>query len=184
MRIAIHQPNFFPYYGFFQKMEDVDLFVIMTNCQFEKNNYQNRFNLNGEWFTMSVNKGLEPIKNKRYVNYLNDWNWIKQKIERFIPYPTMCYFDYCIKENLANTNIMIIKRLATILDIPTKIVYDYDTDLKGTDRLVDICKHYGATQYLSGISGKNYLELKKFNDAGIEVYFQENIINKPILEVI
>jgi len=62
-----------------------------------------------------------------------------------------------------------------MLGIKTKIVFDYPTDLKGTDRLVDICKHYGATKYLSGISGKDYLDRSLFADHKIELEFQDEM---------
>lgn len=174
MKIAIHQPNFFPYYPFFQKMREVDIFVLMIHCQFEKNNYQNRFEYDG-WNTMSVNGGLELIKDKKYVNYIEDWKRITGKINK------LQIFDSCISESLSIMNILIIKEIAKILKINTKIEIDYPTELKGTDRLVDICKHFGANEYLSGISGKNYLELNKFD--GIKVKFQNKLemINKPII---
>ena len=40
MRVAIHQPNFFPWYPYFEKILRADIFVILQNCQFEKNNFQ------------------------------------------------------------------------------------------------------------------------------------------------
>jgi hypothetical protein len=176
MRIAIHQPNFFPYYPFFQKMQEVDLFVILGHCQFEKNNYQNRFHFNG-WNTMSVNRGLEPIVNKEYVNYKMDWEKIstKNKLDRFTS---------CISKSLFETNTKIIKKIANELNIETLIKYDYPTQLKGTDRLVDICERYGATEYLSGVSGLNYLELDKFKNIKVTFQDKSKMINKPILEVL
>ena len=51
MRVSIHQPNFVPWYPFFQKIKEVDVFVILKECQFEKNGYQNRFNFNDKWYT-------------------------------------------------------------------------------------------------------------------------------------
>ena len=77
MKIAIHQPNFLPWYPFFQKIKEVDKFIILGNCQFEKNGFQNRFNLNDKWHTMSIKKGLDPINTKTYLNPLKDWNKIK-----------------------------------------------------------------------------------------------------------
>lgn len=176
--IAIHQPNFFPFAGFFQKMEQCDIFVIMTHCQFEKNNYQNRFNIGEDWYTMSVNRGLDPIKDKVYVNYEGDWKKIKTKLNREI----LNSFDDCIGRKLANTNIAIIKIIANYLGIEKKIVYDYDTNLMSTDRLVDLCVKYNATEYLSGISGKKYLELERFGK--IKVKFQENIDTRPIIDLL
>jgi hypothetical protein len=83
MRIAIHQPNFIPWYPFFQKMAAVDIFVLMIHCQFEKGKYQNRFQLNGRWHTMSVDHGLDPIIDKRYVRFQEDWDRIKRQLPTY-----------------------------------------------------------------------------------------------------
>ena len=42
MKIAIHQPEHFPYMGFFEKMDIADVFVILDDVQYKKNNWQNR----------------------------------------------------------------------------------------------------------------------------------------------
>ena len=39
MKIAIHQPEHFPYMGFFQKMEKADMFIILDDVQYTKNNF-------------------------------------------------------------------------------------------------------------------------------------------------
>lgn len=177
MKIAIHQPNFFPYYPFFQKMAEVDVFVIMINCQFEKNNYQNRFEYDG-WNTMSVNAGLEPIKNKRYVNHKADWNKIVTK------YPKLNQFSKYISPYMAFTNIAIIMKLAEMLSIDTRIEMDYGTDLSGTDRLVDICQTYEATEYLSGISGKKYLDVSKFGNIKVNYQDESKMVKKSVIQMI
>jgi len=170
MKISIHQPNFLPWYPFFQKIECVDTFVILKEVQFEKNNFQNRFNFNNQWFTLSVQKGMIPIKDKKYVDPFSDWNKIKIKLREYDEILTQ--FDDCISEDLFTTNFKIIKKICSLLKIETNLVTDYETSLKSTDRLVDICKHFGATSYLSGIGGKKYLEIEKFGN--IKVMFQEN----------
>lgn len=165
--------------GFFQKMEQSDIFVILTHCDFTKNNYQNRFFYQG-WNTMSTNKGHEPIRDKRYVNHVADWNKIITK------HPKAALFTDCLSNSLSIMNISIIDKIRNILDIKIPIVMDYHTELKGSERLLDICKHYGATEYLSGIGGKKYLDVKLFEDNGINVIFQdENKIDKrAIIEII
>ena len=102
MIITIHQPNFFPYYPFFQKMKDSDIFVILKHCQFEKNNFQNRFNIGDKWHTLSTNRGLEPIINKKYVNHVKDWLKIKNNLKEYKE--VLDVFDDCITENLSETN--------------------------------------------------------------------------------
>lgn len=171
MRISIHQPNFMPWLPFFKKIESVDRFIILENCQFEKNNFQNRFNIGSDWYTMSVNKGLEPIVNKKYVNHNVDWVKIKKKLSTHKN--SLDIFDDCISESLSNTNTKIIKKISDVLGYKTEIFLDYPTDLKSTERLVDICLKNNATEYLSGISGKKYLNLDLFEQNNIKVVFQD-----------
>ena len=182
MRIAIHQPNFFPWYPFFQKISSVDKFVILNHCQFEKNGYQNRFNFNDNWYTMSVKKGLEPIKDKIYLNPKNDWDRIKNRLPEYKS--ILNEFDDCIFDVLEKTNIFIINRLCEMLNITTEIVTDYPTELKSTHRLIDICNHYGGTEYLSGIGAKDYLDEKLFKENNINISYQEDMGLKHTLEVL
>ena len=171
MMIAIHQPNFFPWMPFFSKMGAVDRFVIMSHCQFEKNNYQNRFFYRDSWHTMSVRKGLDSIIEKKYVDPFGDWDRIKRKLSD--KSKILSRFDSCISENLADTNTKLIVSIADCLRIQTEIVNDDPTDLKSNERLIWICKRFGADKYLAGSGGKNYMEVQKFEEAGIEVLFQE-----------
>ncbi len=156
MIVAIHQPNFMPWYPFFQKMQQADVFVIMVYCQFEKNGYQNRFNLSDGWRTMSVYRGLDIINQKRYVNPQVDWKKIKMSLPQYSE--QLEVFDDCIEESLVGTNVAIIRRAVQLLGLDTKIVIDNPTDLSGTERLVEICADNAATSYLAGISGRNYLD--------------------------
>lgn len=180
--VSIHQPNFFPHKAFFDKMKQSDVFVLMSEPQFEKGGYQNRFNIGDEWYTMSVNAGLDPIKEKRYVNETDDFKKILQSLPKYKH--ILHQFWIHIEISLSETNICIIEDIAELLEIKTPIKYDYPTVLKGTERLVHICQNYGATKYLSGVSGKNYMDLSLFDKAGIEVIFQEPSPSKPILEVL
>ena len=184
MIITIHQPNFFPYYPFFQKMEDSNIFVILKHCQFEKNNFQNRFNKDDKWYTMSVNKGLDPIWTKTYLNPEKDWMRIKNMLPEYKN--VLKIFDDCVDENLSRMNSNIIFRIRDILNIETEIVFDYYTELKGTERLVDICLRNEATTYISGISGSKYLDLSQFDKNGIKVVFQDEskMIRKPIIDIL
>lgn len=180
MILSIHQPNFIPWAPFFEKMDESDVFVIMNHCKFSKNGYQNRFNVGDQWYTMGVSSKTELITEKRYINYRHDWNRIAEA------FPKLKKLGHCIGPSLCETNGRIIRVLATAAGMSTKIVEDYPTGLTGTERLVDICKHYGATKYLSGISGKNYLDVKLFEDDGIEVIFQDEskMTKKPLIEMI
>ena len=85
MKIAIHQPEHFPYMGFFDKMKSVDLFIILDDVQYTKNNWQNRnrfLNKNKveEFFTVQVEKNA----NKKLIKDVNvvDGPWKNKAIKK------------------------------------------------------------------------------------------------------
>ena len=86
MIVSIHQPEHFPYLGFFQKMEQSDLFIILDDVKFKKNNFQNRnrFINNGkeEWFTVPVEKKANS-KIIKDVKLAEDYGW-KKKLINFL----------------------------------------------------------------------------------------------------
>tara|TARA_R100001510_G_C7653858_1_gene212343 strand:- start:2409 stop:2939 length:531 start_codon:yes stop_codon:yes gene_type:complete len=171
-----------PWFPYFRKISDADIFVIMGHCQFEKNNFQNRFMIDGKWQTLRVKKGNKPIREKQYVDSKGDWETLKRKLPKHRV--VLENMDYCISDNLLLTNTRIIKHICKELNISTKIVSDFPTQLKRSERLLEICKKYNATHYLSGPSGKNYLDAKIFKKANIDISYQnDSKLNKtPILE--
>lgn len=178
MILAAHQPNLCPYWPIFQKIAAADVFVILTHCQFEKGGYQNRFQHKGEWMTMPVRRGLEQICDKKYISPEIAWARIVAR------YSLLSQFDPCVHESLATMNTAIIWCACSILGIKTKIVTDYATDLRGTDRLVDLCKHFGANEYLSGPSGPDYLEMDKFGAIKVSVQQVKDEDKKSLIEVL
>mgnify|MGYP003857559021 CR=1 FL=1 len=163
---------------------DADIFLILTHCQFEKNNFQNRFNKDSKWYTMCVNKGLDPIYTKIYLSPEKDWKRIKDMLPEYKD--VLDLFDDCVDSNLSKMNSNIIFKIKDILNIKTKIIFDYPTELKGTERLVDICLKNGAKTYISGVSGSKYMDINKFSDNNIKVIFQDEtkMVKKPIIDIL
>lgn len=68
------------------------------------------------------------------------------------------------------------------LEIQTKLILsssvDKDNSLKGSDKILDICKRLGATTYYNAIGGQELYDKDKFQVEGIELYFVET----PIVE--
>lgn len=186
MKVTIHQPNFFPWYPFFQKMESADIFVLLRWAQFVKGNYHNRFDMNGKWYTMAVDQrtGFVPIIQKAYINPVEKYEAIMRRLPKYKKLLDLFYPFITI--NVAITNSLIIHQIRDLLQIETKIVEDSKTSLQGTERLVNICETLGATEYLAGTSGSKYLDFSLFEKAGIKVTTQDadSIIKKPILEVL
>ena len=184
--VTIHQPAFFPWYPFFQKLESADTFVFLTHCQFQKNGYQNRFNIDEKWYTMSTYRGLEPIVDKKYVKPFKDWEKIKKSLSPVYGEGLLGEFDSCIEESLCETNISIITKICKILELKTRLVRDFPTNATSTKRLVEICAQQNASVYLSGVSGKEYLDKELFQLEKVSLSFQDErvMIKKPILDIL
>jgi hypothetical protein len=176
--ISIHQPNFLPYEGIFQKIASSDIFIIMSHCQFTKNNFQNRFYYREKWLTMRCNQKHEPIKDKKYLYPREDWFKITNEL------PKLKIFDDYITYDLTETNTNIIVKSCQILGIKTTIFRDWETKSTGTQRLIDLIEVTGAKTYLSGVSGPKYLDMDLFKKHGIEVQFQGNPGKRALIDLI
>lgn len=180
MTLSIHQPNFVPRASYFQKIAQSDIFVIMSHCQYSSGAFQNRFNVDGKMYNMVVRASGSLISEKGYKDPERDWRRITTA------FPKLKEFDECIGESLLVTNLAIILRACHILKINTPIIPDFPSSLTGTPRLINLCKTFGATRYLSGISGRNYLDLEMFAAEGIEVVFQDEATmdKRPLYEIL
>lgn len=181
MVVTIHQPEHFPYMGYFQKMKAADIFVILDNVNYRKNYFQNRnkfLNKNEveEWFTIQVEKGAtsKHIKDVKVV----DGPWRKKivkKLEQNLGVNLKHIYDY---DNLMDINIQSIEYCRDILNIQTPIAYASDLNVNGTksELLANLVKQMNGTTYLSGPSGKDYLDLSYFNDIEVK-YFEPKVDN-------
>ena len=168
MKATIHQPEHFPYMGFFEKMAMADLFVILDDVQYKKNNWQNRnkfLNKNNveEFFSVQVEKGAT----KKLICDVNvvDGSWREKnikKIQQNFNVDTSKIYSY---NKLIDINMESIMWGRKKLNINTNMIYSSNLSIKtkGSQRLVDICNEIGATQYISGMGGKSYLDESLFN---------------------
>lgn len=170
MIVTIHQANLLPYEGVLDKARRADIFVALTHVQFTRS-YHNRFKVGDRWLTMSVSnsQSRETLRQKRYVKPQEDWLAIKRKIRQYSG--VLERFDDLISFDLVDTNIAVMKRLFAMLGIGAQVVLDYPTQLSSTERLVDLCRYYRATTYLSGPSGHLYMDETSFRKAGIAVEY-------------
>lgn len=167
--IAAHQPNFMPNLGFFYKMAQVDLFVIPTNLQFERQEgwqRRNKFKNAGADFWMTVpllgsqNQLIKDVK----IKYERDWTR-KHKISFRVNYGKTEEQEFLSKlegifdlhyERLVDLNFAIIKLIKEVLGIKTEVVLDEDVSGTKHELIANICEKYGGKVYLSG-SGASYM---------------------------
>lgn len=181
MKLTIHQPEHFPYLGFFQKMESADLFVVLDDVQFTKGNFQHRnklLNSNGveEWFTV----GLESKPHTKLINELKvskESKWKRVLLSKLKTNFKKDFTDIYLHSKLVDINLASIEYCRQALGITTPMILSSDLDIKSnsSERLAEICKELGATEYISGAGGKAYLDESVF-DCRVS-YFKPEVSN-------
>ena len=187
MKIAIHQANYFPYPGFFHKINQADVFVIQDDIKFV-NKVTNRNKIISSsghtWINVPIKKGHQslPIMD---VKINNEIPWKKINFKKVCAGYNKAKFFHLYKDFFENLykkewnsifdlNFETIKQVFVWLNIKTKIVIESELDVSGppTERLVMVCKKLGADTYISGIGGKKYLDEKLFEKNKIILKYQ------------
>ena len=182
MKVAIHQPEHFPYLGFFQKMEISDIFVILDDVQYSKGGWQNKnkiLNNEGieEYFTVPVEKKAWK-KLIMDVKVSADKLW-QRKVVTKLKQNLGEDFSYIYQSDLLlDINMLSIEYVRNYLKIDVPMIFSSDLNIKtiGTQRLVDICKAVDGNTYISGQGAKNYLNESLFDDVEL-IYHEPNVQN-------
>jgi hypothetical protein len=193
MKVAIHQPNYIPWLGYFYKIYKSDVFVFLDDVQFTKNSFQNRNRIKtSQGFTWLT----EPVLTKgrfgqltNQVRFNNDIPWKKKHIktleqeyrsakyfDEYFPKLQNVYFKEESKEyTLVEFNIKLIKFICEELGLNRRCEISSELKVvgKSTERLVNICRHLGGDAYLSGSGGNNYQDEAAFKDAEIELVYSD-----------
>lgn len=193
MKVAVLQSNYIPWKGYFDIIASVDEFIFYDEMQYTKNDWRNRNKIktpNGlHWLSIPVaTKGHltqdvrimdAKIVDKKWAN--SHWNTLKQFYKK-TPY----FKDYAVifeklykeceqEEYLCKVNYKFIYAINEILGIKTKISFSQDYGLiEGkTERLVDLVKKAGGTEYLSGPAAKDYIDENHFKEANIKLTWMD-----------
>lgn len=180
MIVSAHQINFVPSKAFFDKMKQSHIFVLLDDVQYEPRGFTNRNRIvENQWLTVPVKKHpVETLIKDIEISYDEDWK-TKHVTELFRVYGAtnnpLYHFINKVYEhpwkNLIGFNLAWIREICSILNIKTNTMFGSTLDLKskGSQRMLDMCIKLGADEYLSGPSGKNYLDLESFEKQDIKV---------------
>ena len=188
MIATIHQPQYLPWLGYFDKISKADVFVILDNVQYKKNEWQNRNRIktgNGwQWLTVPVQYRFPEKINQVRINGMVDWT--RKHLNALVlnyskaPYfrKYMAFFEDVFSRKwdyLIDINVCFIEFLVKSLGINTKTEMASKLSLREdpTERLIDICKEVGAEIYLAGQGGSNYMDTERFEKDNIKVVFQD-----------
>ena len=188
MIVAVHQPQYLPWLGYFDKMDRCNLFVLLDSVQFKKNEWQNRNRIKTAtgWQYLTV-----PVRH-RFPQSIVDVriddraDWARKHLQALMvhygkaPY----FFDhlpflrevYAKRwESLCELCIYLIQYLASAMVITAKVARSSERQFSAepTERLIEICRWAGADSYLAGAGGLHYMRLDRFQQEGIRVLQQE-----------
>lgn len=190
--VVIHQPDFVPHLGFFDRFTKADLYVVLDHVQFVNGSsraWTHRDKVKtpqGEkWLTISTKKAPRdtPI-NKIELSTSVDWRRKNIQLLESI-YNEAEYFSEIMPEvkklyliecnSLSEFNIKSIEMLMDMLDVRVPFVLSSEMQLVSSknELLISILEEVNASHYLSGTGARGYMDVEKFKAAGIEVIWQE-----------
>jgi hypothetical protein len=195
--VAIHQPNFFPWLGFFNKIARSNIFILADTMQFPKSqckgNWLNRVRIliNGKphWITAPIQRSYHGVLSIDQIQFDLSQAW-RQKLLRTVKMEYGCspffnsvfpFLQELIEQPtsmLCDFNISVIRAIARELDLNSiEMINTSSLTLEGkaTDLLISIIKSVGGDTYLCGGGASEYQEDEKFSKEGIDLIYQNFI---------
>lgn len=185
--VAGHQPNFFPWFGYFEKMAKADIFVFSDDVQYTKQSYINRVEIllgkESAYLTLPVQKGKDQrIADKRHTRDAAALRKITKTLKlnfAGLPHfsditPVISDFElaYYRCDTVADLNIHMISHIAGLLGIGTPTyrgtVFGLDA-FKRNERLIRRCRLFGSEVYLCGQGADDYQDEELFKQEKIEL---------------
>jgi WbqC-like protein len=188
-RVAVLQSCYVPWKGYFDLINSVDEFILYDESQYTRQDWRNRNRIktaNGtRWLTVPVTiDGLyhQRIDETRVASpewAERHWDIVRQAYRKAPHFDSVSTelretFEQCASEQLlSRVNRRLLEALCRLLGIETQFVWSTDYSAVGsrTERVVSLCLDAGASLYLSGPRGRDYLEEQTFADAGIELEY-------------
>ncbi|TKB33752.1 MAG: hypothetical protein E8D51_05915 [Nitrospira sp.] len=187
MRVTIHQPQFLPWLGYLDKIDQADVFIALDTVQFKKNEWQNRNRIRTadgcQWITVPVIHRFGQLVKDVRINQTVNWraqhlraleiHYAKAPFrERYLPELRSMY--EAPWERLHDVNLAVIRWLLEAFGIttPVRCASEWEAREEPTDRLIDLCRAVGASVYLSGPGGDDYLDVPRFESSGLKLEMQ------------
>ncbi len=190
MIAAIHQPNYLPWLGYFNKMAKSDVFVILDDVQFSVQSWQQRNKIkyiNESWMWLSVPVIRNFGQNINDVRINDASNWRKKHWRTIqLSYKKARFFDRYEAEfsriydnsweKLRELNVALIRLIRDLLGIKTTLVLSSDMNIeaRGTEKLISVIRELTADKYITGEGGgfERYISEEEFKENSIELIYQ------------
>ena len=191
MKVAIVQPSYFPWRGYFSLLASVDVFVFLDDVQYTRRDWRNRnkfeINKRADWLTVPVKSHDRETKiNKIEINPETNWQENHLKTFQYNYFKTQFFkeanqlfaqirLDY--GNLLSNLTIETSKCIAQYLDLKVEFFNSSNLGIEAnspSERLALITSELGGNSYLSGPSAVNYLDFSHFEKRKIQVSFKNH----------
>lgn len=181
--IAVMQPYFAPYTGYFRLFQATDLFVLYDCVQFPRRGWvhRNRFTATPgafDWLTLPLLKCDQATKIHHLTFREDAGRILKENALKFPHLAKETPFDahlYHCKGSVVDYLENLLRLCCKILDLPWRVVrssaLNLPPDLKGQDRLLEICEHFKATRYINASGGIELYEGDRFSARGVTLDF-------------
>jgi hypothetical protein len=191
MIIGILQPGYLPWLGFFEQMYRSDIFVLYDDVQYDKESWRNRNRIktaNGvQWLTVPVLVRFSERPLITDVRINNEVSWRRKHLssikQNYGKAPFFKDYNELFEEAysrdwdfLLDLDLYFIMKLAKCLGMEGKEIFrSSDLPVRGDriERLVHLCKYFGADMFYEGAAGRNYIDEEAFRKQGVRVEFQD-----------
>lgn len=188
--LVVLQPSYLPWLGYFDQMCKADIFVWYDDVQFDKHGWRNRNRIKGpkgaQWLTVPVLHSGRAERRICDIEIDNRGPWGRKHLSSIRQsYARAACLDDVIApltdilerpwQRLVDVSAATTEWLAGEFNIDTPWFRSSALGIGGdrNERLLNLCRHFGATRYLSGDAARDYLDVGRFADIGVEVEWQD-----------
>lgn len=190
--VAIHQPNFFPWLGYFDKIVRAEVFIFLDDVQYPKKGgtWSNRVKLlisdKARWITASIDRDYSGTREIREMHFLSNNNWREKMIKslevNYRNHPhyseTMTVIEPLVmnnESNIAEYNIQTVTEIAKKLKLDTNKFErssKYESESSSNQLLCELTMKAGGSTYMCGGGADGYQDERVFDSNNIKLEFQ------------
>ena len=187
--LAVLQPSYLPWLGYFDQITRSDVFVIYDDVQFDKHGWRNRNRVKSpdgqpHWLTVPVKSKGKPLVRDALID--NTLPWQRKQLGTVRQFYSKAPFFHEIypelekhlakpRTHLIDLNLDLIRWFCDDLRISHDIKLASELGISGeqSERLLNLSLHFKADHYLSGNAAQDYLDTEMFTKAGVKVVWQD-----------
>ena len=191
MRVGVIQSNYLPWRGYFDFIDDVDVFVLHDDLQFTKGDWRNRNRIKtaqgSRWLTVPVHhRHSGQLICETAIDHSRNWQrdhrnliaaslgrapYLRDVLDLLEPHFELQH------ATISELNVALLRSICGYLDVRTPLVMSAEFRLTRTrtERLIELLTAMGATTYVSGPSARNYLDEARFAEARIALEYKQYV---------